>query len=197
MEDHAGEGAGAPRGVCLSACFQDGLQDWAWLTGCLHDGVSSSAWLTCCFGELGVGTRPGNAGALAGPWGQMRRRDLAGCVQVTCCLEGRLRHGGSCRRGRRRSQGCVAAWGFRRWCSRLACVVACLHDGLHDWARLTCCFGDGTPRGCVPERSSQAWVHNGAPWKREARTIGTTSRPGAQMPIGAWDHRFHGEGERQ
>jgi hypothetical protein len=20
---------------------------------------------------------------------------------------------------------------------------------------------------------------------------------GAQMPIGAWDHRFHGEGERQ
>ena len=102
MEDHAGEGAGAPRGAWLTGGVHDGLQDWARLTGFLHDGVPSWAWLTCCFGQLGV-------------------RD----------------------------------------------------------------------------RSSQAWVHNGAPWKREARTIGATSRPGAQMPIGAWDHRFHGEGERQ
>ena len=65
--------------------------------------------------------------------------------------------------------------------------------GVRGRARLTGCFGQLG----VCDRSYQAWVHNGAPWKREARTIGATSRPGAQMPIGAWDHRFHGEGERQ
>ena len=89
MEDHAGALAGAPRGACLSGDLHDGLQDRAWLTGFLHDGVPSSARLTCCFGQLGVGTRPGNAGALAGPWGRMRRRDLAGCVNAFLLL-GRL-----------------------------------------------------------------------------------------------------------
>ena len=116
MEDHAGEGAGAPRGACLTACFQDGLQDWAWLTGCLLDAV-------------------------------LRR------VRLNCSLL----------------------------------------DGVPSWAWLTCCFGQLG----VADRSSHGWVRSGAPWKREARTIGATSRPGAQMPIGAWDHRFHGEGERQ
>ncbi len=76
---------------------------------------------------------------------------------------------------------------------RGACLSGDLHDGLQDRARLAFCFGELG----VAERSSQGWTHNGAPWKREARTIGATSRPGAQMPIGAWDHRFHGEGERQ
>jgi len=82
MEDHAGEGAGAPRGACLTGGVHDGLHDWARLTGFLHDGVPSWAWLTCCFGQLGVGTRLGNGGALADPWGQMRRRDLVGCVNA-------------------------------------------------------------------------------------------------------------------
>ena len=94
-------GANAARWCSWLAC----------VVACLHDGVPSSAWLTCCFGQLGLATRPGNAGALAGQWGQMRRGDLAGCVQVTCCLEGRLRPGRSCRRGGRRSQGGVVAWG--------------------------------------------------------------------------------------
>ena len=122
------------------------------LAGCLHDGVPSWAWLLGCFGRLGVGTRPGNAGAFAGPWGQM--------------------------------------W---RGAPRGARVTGCLHNARQDRARLACCFGELG----VAERSSKGWVRNGAPWKREARTIGATSRPGAQMPIGAWDHRFHGEGERQ
>jgi len=82
-------------------------------------------------------------------------------------------------------EGAGAPWG--------AWLAGCFHDALQDRARLACCFGELG----VAERSSQGWVRNGAPWKREARTIGATSRPGAQMPIGAWDHRFHGEGERQ
>ena len=144
-----------------------------------------SRWgrLTCCFGQLGMAIRPGNARALVGPWGQMRRGGLAGSVQVTCCLEGWLRHGRSCRRGRRRSQGCVPERLSARCTSRLGEAGLLSSRRRSDW--------------CVPERSSQGWTHNGAPWKREARTIGATSRPGAQMPISAWDHRFHGEGERQ
>ena len=183
MEDHAGEGAGAPRGACLNGDLDDGLHDWARLTGLLHDVVQDGGRLTCCFGQLGMAIRPGNARALAGPWGQMRRGDLAGGVQVTCCLEGWLRHGRSCLRGRRRSQGCVPERLSARCTSRLGEAGLLSSRRRSDW--------------CVPERSSQGWTHNGAPWKREARTIGATSRPGAQMPISAWDHRFHGEGERQ
>ena len=86
MEDHAGEGAGAPRGACLNGELDDGLHDWARLNCSLLDGVLRRVRLSCCFGQLGLATRPGNAGALAGQWGQMRRGDLAGCVNAFLLL---------------------------------------------------------------------------------------------------------------